>query len=116
MKPLYKSMYAQMAYVIVAGLGLLLVPNLLIGIFGFEPTNEIWIRIMGLLVSVLGFYYYYMAHYGNHKVVWATVLGRLVFCSGLVVFVLLGMAKPALIGFAVVESAFALWSWKEIKG
>jgi len=115
MKPPYLSMYGQMAYVIVTGLSLLFVPNLLLGIFGLEPTQEIWIRIMGMLVLVLSFYYYFMAKYGNDKVVRATVLGRLCFCAGLVVFVLLGLAKPALIGFAVVETALAIWSWREIK-
>jgi len=32
------------------GLGLLLVPNLLLGLFGFPPSREVWIRVVGLLV------------------------------------------------------------------
>lgn len=115
MKPVYHSMYGQMIYVIVSGLQLLLIPNVILGLVGFEPTQEIWIRIMGLLVLVLGFYYYYMAKYGNDKVVWATVLGRFSFCGGLVVFVLLGLAKPILIGFAAFELVLALWTWRELK-
>ena len=108
-------MYGQMIYVLLAGLQLLFIPNVLLGIVGLEPTTEIWIRIMGMLVLVLSIYYYYMAKYGNDKVVWATVLGRLIFCGGLVVFVLLGLAKPALIGFAIVETGLAIWTWRELK-
>jgi hypothetical protein len=116
MKPPYRSMYGQMAYVIFSGLSLLFIPNLLLGIFGIEPAHEIWIRIMGLLVLVLSFYYYAMAKYGNDKVVIATVWGRLAFCAGLIIFVFLGMVKPALIGFALFETGLSIWSWKEIKG
>ena len=115
MQKTYKSMYGQMIYVLLAGAQLLFVPNVLLGIVGMEPTTEIWIRLMGMLVLVLSIYYYYMAKYGNDKVVWATVLGRLIFCGGLVVFVLLGLAKPALIGFAIVETGLALWTWRELK-
>ena len=115
MQKTYKSMYGQMIYVLLAGAQLLFIPNVLLGIVGLEPTTEIWIRLMGMLVIVLSIYYYYMAKYGNDKVVWATVLGRLIFCGGLVVFVLLGLAKPALIGFAIVETGLALWTWRELK-
>ena len=115
MQKTYKSMYGQMIYVLLAGAQLLFIPNVLLGIVGMEPTTEIWIRLMGMLVLVLSIYYYYMAKYGNDKVVWATVLGRLIFCGGLVVFVLLGLAKPALIGFAILETGLALWTWRELK-
>ncbi len=115
MQKTYKSMYGQMIYVLLAGAQLLFIPNVLLGIVGMESTTEIWIRLMGMLVLVLSIYYYYMAKYGNDKVVWATVLGRLIFCGGLVVFVLLGLAKPALIGFAIVETGLALWTWRELK-
>lgn len=115
MRPPYISMYGQMAYVLLSGIGLLFFPNVLLGIVGLEPTQEIWIKIMGLLVLVLSIYYYHIAKYGNSKVVWATVLGRLLFCAGLIVFVILGLAKPALIGFALLETALAVWSWRELK-
>lgn len=115
MQKTYKSMYGQMIYVLLAGAQLLFIPNVLLGIVGLDPTTEIWIRLMGMLVLVLSIYYYYMAKYGNDKVVWATVLGRLIFCGGLVVFVLLGLAKPALIGFAILETGLALWTWRELK-
>ena len=110
----YPSLLGQMVYVIVSGLQLLLVPNLLLGIFGFDPTSEIWIRVMGMLVLVLSFYYYAIAHHGNEPIVKSTVYGRLLFCAGLVAFVVLGMAKPALIGFALLETGLAIWSWREV--
>ena len=115
MRKIYKSMYGQMAYVIVAGLQLLFIPNMLLGLFGFAPTSEPWIRVLGMLVLVLAFYYNAMARHGNDHVVRATVYGRLVFCAGLVVFVLLGIAQPPLIGFALLETGLALWTWRELR-
>jgi hypothetical protein len=114
-KVLYPSLYGQMVYVIFAGIALIFAPNILLGIFGLPPANEIWIRIMGLLVLTLGIYYYYMASFANNKIVLSTVIGRVFFCSGLIMFVVLGLAELPLIGFALLELGLAFWTWKELK-
>ena len=111
----YKSLLGQIAYVLISGLQLLFIPNTLLATFGFEPTSEIWIRVLGMLVLVLSIYYYAIYKSGNKEIVRATVQGRLLFCSGLVIFVVLGMAKPVLIFFAVVETGLAFWSLLEIR-
>lgn len=114
-KKYYKSLLGQMAYVIFSGLQLLFIPNFLLATFGLEPTSEIWIRVLGMLVLVLSFYYYAMYKNGGKEVVRATVQGRLLFCTGLVIFVLTGMVKPVLLVFAVVETGLALWTLSEIR-
>lgn len=111
----YTSMLGQMAYVIISGLQLLFVPNFLLGMFGIAPTSEIWIRVLGMLVLVLSIYYYAIYKSNNKEIVRATVQGRLLFCAGLVMFVILGMAPPVLIGFALAETGLALWSLSEIR-
>jgi hypothetical protein len=115
MRTRYTSLYGQMAYVILSGLALLLVPNLLLGLFGFPTTTEPWIRIMGTLVLTLSFYYYAMARHGTPMIVWATVRGRLFFCFGLVLFVVFGLAKTPLLGFAAAETLLSLWTWRELR-
>ncbi len=47
-------------YMFALGLILVIVPNLLLSIFGFLETHEVWIRVVGALVLILG-YFYYMA-------------------------------------------------------
>ncbi len=115
MNKTYPSLYGQLAYVLGSGLILIFIPNVLLSIFGIAETHEVWIRILGLLVFILSFYYYHLAKYGNPKTVMATVMGRLVFCAGLVIYVVVGIAPIALIGFAVAETALALWTWWELK-
>ena len=115
-KNYYKSILGQFAYVIVSGISLLFFPNYLLGLFGIESTNEIWIRVLGMLVLALSFYYYAMYKNGGKEVIRATVQGRLFFCAGcLVAFVILGLVKPVLLGFAIAETGLALWTLSEIR-
>ena len=51
MQKRYISFYGQIAYVLIARPLLLLILNVLLGVFGFAPTSEIWIRVMGMLVT-----------------------------------------------------------------
>jgi glucose uptake protein GlcU len=111
----YKSLLGQFAYVIFSGISLLFFPNFLLGIFGLEPAHEIWIRVLGMLVLALSFYYYAMYKSGDKEIIRSTVQGRLFFCAGLVTFVILGMVKPVLLGFAAAETGLALWTLSEIR-
>jgi hypothetical protein len=114
MQKTYKSLQGQMIYVILSGVPLFFVPNFLFRILGLEPTNEVWIRVLGLLVFILAFYYYALSKYGNKKTIMATVYGRTVFCIGMVSLVAFGLGKPILLLFALAESIFAVWTWQEV--
>ena len=115
MKKTYKSLYGQMAYVILSGLQLVFVPNMLLSMFGLDPASEIWIRVVGILALALSFYYYAMVNNGTPEVIKATIYGRTFFCFGLITLVVLGMAKPPLILFAVAELALTAWTWSELR-
>jgi hypothetical protein len=115
MKKRYTSLYAQVIYVICSGVPLMFFPNPLITLLGFEPTQEVWIRILGLLLTLLSVYYYRMAKYGNAETIKATVFGRIIFCTGIGLFVLLDWGKPMLLLFAFMEALFAIWTWQEVK-
>ena len=52
-----KSLFVFGLYLCGLGLILLLVPNLLLRVFGVPPTNEVWIRVDGMFVPCLSFYY-----------------------------------------------------------
>ncbi len=114
MQKTYKSLQAQMIYVILSGLPLVLFPNPLLKLLGFEPTQEVWIRILGLLLLVLSVYYQRLSKFGNDQTVLATVFGRVIFCVGVVAFVVLGIGKPMLLAFAAAEAIFATWTWQEV--
>jgi hypothetical protein len=76
-------------YVLLTGLTLIFVPNLLLSVFGFPPTQEIWIRVMGALATAVGYYYWACAKALDIKFFRATLVGRPIFaivCFGLVGF------------------------------
>jgi hypothetical protein len=44
-------------YLLGLALALIAAPNVLLGAFGIPATQEVWIRVVGMLVGFLGFYY-----------------------------------------------------------
>jgi hypothetical protein len=97
-------------YILILGAVLVLAPNLLLTAFGLPPTEEVWIRVVGMLLLFLGGYYQLAA-----RAEWTPFFRASVWFRGLVIvffaaFVLLGFVKPALLGFAVVDLLAALWT------
>jgi len=97
-------------YVVVTGLGLMLIPNLWLAPLGFPPTDEIWVRVLGLVVGVLGFYYWACALANARSFFVASVYGRCIFCAGCIGLVLLASAPWQIVIFGVVDVAGAAWT------
>ena len=112
---MYKSLYAQMAYVLVSGIPVVLFPNPMLSLFGFAPTTEVWIQVLGLLLIAIAPYYYNMARHGTVPVVRATVQGRVFFSLALLVLVALGKGSWPLAGLAVSELVLAGWTARELQ-
>ena len=51
------SVFVFGLYVLLLGVLLVLVPNFVIGLFGVEPTTEVWIRVVGMVLFLVGIYY-----------------------------------------------------------
>ena len=52
------SLIVQSVYVLLIGLQLIFVPNMLLRMFGFDETAEIWIKVLGIVVLSLSVIYY----------------------------------------------------------
>jgi hypothetical protein len=98
------------AYLVVLGAALIVAPNAVLAPFGIPPTTEVWIRVVGVLATVLGFYYLHAARCGHVPFYRASVVARacVFVCFG--AFVLLGFAPPALALFGTVDFAGAIWT------
>ena len=110
------SMFVFGIYVIVLGVILMVIPNVLLAIFGLPATTEVWIRVMGMLVIILG-YYYIRASKNEKEMIsfyrWS-VHARSSVIIFFIIFVLFGLVKPILILFGVVDLAGAIWTWKTL--
>lgn len=97
-------------YMIALGAVLIAVPNLLLSLFAVPETHEVWIRIVGVTVLIIG-YLDFMA--SRHELLvffrW-TVAARFSVPVFLVAFVVLGFASPILILFGAIDVAGAIWT------
>ena len=115
MSPAARSLQVFGAYLLLLALVLLLLPNTLLGLFGFPPTDEVWIRVVGMLVGILGFYDWQAARAELRAFFAWSVPARLSVPVFFAAFVTLGMAPPALLLFGAVDAAAALWTWSALR-
>ncbi len=102
-------------YLVGLGALLALVPNLMLSLFGFAPTTEVWIRVLGVVVFNLGWYYWYAAVSEARPFFAASVVTRafaLVAFAGLVA---VGFAQPTLMLFGAIDAAGGLWTWLALR-
>ncbi|MCV2353057.1 hypothetical protein LNV09_02655 [Paucibacter sp. B2R-40] len=99
------------------GLGAVLValPNLLLSLFFIPTTDEVWIRVVGVLAFNIGVYYLFAAKAEALSAFRASVLTRGVVFLAFLDFVLLGLAPPMLVAFGVVDLAGAVWTWRAMQ-
>ena len=109
------SVFVWGIYMIFSGLGFLLIPNFLLPRFGFSPTTDGWVRVLGLLVAIVGAYYWYCARKNDLYFCRATVVGRLVFELGTVTLVLLGLAEEPLLLIGGMDACGAIWTWLALR-
>ena len=53
-----RSIFVFSAYLFFLGAILIVNPNFLLELFTFPETNEVWMRVVGVLVFILGFTYF----------------------------------------------------------
>lgn len=97
-------------YLLVIGVVILIVPNGFIRIFGFPPTEDVWIRVMAMLLMLLGCYYVLAARAELLQLVRWSVPVRASVILFFGAFVLLDLAGWPILLFSVVDLAAAGWT------
>lgn len=105
-----RSVFVFSIYLFILGSILVAVPNRLLSLFGFPHTGEVWVRVVGMLVVILGFYYLTSARRELTPMLRASVFGRSAVLIFFTAFVLLGFAPPALILFGAIDALGAAWT------
>lgn len=111
MTPAARSVNLFGIYLLLLGVVLLTMPNLLLTMFGLAPTDEVWIRVVGMVVAFLGIYYRVAAAAELRPFFFATVLLRASVPVFFLIFVLAGWVGSALLLLGVVDLVGALWTW-----
>ena len=110
----YLSLKVQAAFLLLTGLQLVFVPNMLLEMFGFEPTAEVWVKVLGVVVLALCVLYIGVLQHGTEGVIQFSVYARSVAVIGFVLLVLAGAAKANLLAFAGIDLVTAVWTWWEL--
>jgi len=105
-----RSIFVFGLYVAVLGIVLIVIPNFLLKAMSRTSTTEVWIRVVGLLLLYLGFYYTQAARKEMTDFFRWTVYTRSTVIVFFAAFVLLGFARPPLIMFGVVDLLGAIWT------
>ncbi len=104
------SLFVFGLYLILLGVILMVIPNALLAIFGLPETSEVWVRVVGMLVFLIG--YYYIRASRNEKEMTSfyrwTVHARSSVIVFFIIFVAFGLVKPILILFGVVDLLAAI--------
>jgi hypothetical protein len=102
-------------YLLLTGVTLLFMPNLLLGMCGLPATEEVWIRVVGMLAGIIGVYYVFAARQNLTPFFRMTVYIRSTVILFFGAFVLAGLVKPALLLFGAIDLAGAIWTQLALK-
>ena len=105
-----RSVFVFSLYLFVLGIILVVIPNNLLDVFSMPRTNEVWIRVVGMLVLILGFYYFQASRSEIKIFLQWTVYVRIAVLLFFIAFVFLGFAPPILILFGFIDAIAALWT------
>ena len=110
MNPSELSVLVFGIYLVGVAAGFLFMPNAILPMFKLPKTNEPWIRVMAVVISVLAYYYIVAALNDLTPLFWATVYGRIGVFVCFLGLVIAKKAKPPLIIFGVIDAIGGLWT------
>lgn len=105
-----QSVYIFGLYLGLLGVVLLIAPNALLGVFRLPPVTDVWIRVIGMLIFLLAYYYIQAARKELTDFFRWTVHARTAVFFFLAAFVLLKLVGPILILLGIVDLLGAIWT------
>lgn len=105
-----RSLFVFGVYAVAAGAGLTLVPGLVLGLLGFPPAQDGWVRVVGALAIFIGIYHMLSARHEFLPYIKATVWARVAFAALLAALVISKQMPPSLLLFAAIDLGGALWT------
>ncbi len=102
-------------YLLALGLFLLIAPNVLLRIFGLPEVDDVWIRVVGMMLVLFAYYDIQAARKNvTDYFRWSVVArGSVIIFFG--VFVILDWVKPILLIFGGIDLLGALWTYFALK-
>ena len=97
-------------YEFAVGATLLLAPNVFLGVLGLPATDEVWIRLCGVLALVIGYFFVQSARVGHVPFYRWSIHVRIGVGLMFTALVVSGLGPPILLLFALVDALGAAWT------
>ncbi|MDP2884191.1 MAG: hypothetical protein Q8P51_04125 [Ignavibacteria bacterium] len=111
-----KSLFVFGLYLIFAvGLGFMVVPTMLLDMFGLKYGDDTWIRFVGMLASIIGVYYLVAVKLKLTQLFIWTVWMRYYAAAFMVATLLLGKTGLPILMFAGIDALAATWTLVALK-
>ena len=111
-----KSIFYFGFWVLACGIGLMILPEFSLSMVNMQLNSYITVRLFGMVLVYLAIYYFVLA---KRKESWpffrVSVFTRGSALLLVTLFVIIGWAKPIIIGFVVVDALGALWTFFALK-
>jgi uncharacterized membrane protein YfcA len=115
MTPAARSVMYFGFYLYLVGLTLLFIPNIFLSTLQLPETNEVWIRVVGVTVTGIAYYYHRNGAANLKESFILTVHARVFVFLAFLAFVLLELGPVILILFGSVDLLGAIWTWTALK-
>lgn len=111
-----RSMQAFGIYlVVVSGLGLMLVPHVMLGMLGLSAGDDAWIRMVGMLASIIGVYYLVAASAGIRDIIKWSIPIRFYAAFFMGFLFVSGTLSTGILLFAAIDALGAAWTWVALR-
>lgn len=97
-------------YLSILALGFLIFPNTVLSLFGLLQTNEVWVRVVGMLLLGLSYYYIQMARLEFKPFFRFSAQARVLVIVFFIVFYLLDYTKVGLLVLGAIDFLAASWT------
>ncbi|MFN7117979.1 MAG: hypothetical protein ACK4TA_14350 [Saprospiraceae bacterium] len=111
-----RSLFIFGLYLILApGAGFMIMPTFILDTFQLPYGDDVWIRFVGLLAFIIGGYYLVTARERLKPLYRWTVWMRLFAGTFMVLMMLIGKVGTAILLFAALDYAGAVWTWLSLE-
>lgn len=90
-------------------------PNTLLGLVGLPRTDEVWIRVVGMLVGILAYASFQSYRSANAEYMRWSVNARFAVPFFFAAFVAVGWVGPQILPFGAIDAAGAAWTLWALK-
>jgi hypothetical protein len=108
--PAAMSFFVFGLYMTVLGIALVLAPNPLLSLVGIAETTEVWVRVVGVLVVVIGILDVLIAQADLRVVMRWGIYLRSGAAASLVAFAAADLVEPGILIFAAVDALSVAWA------